>query len=286
MNRRTFLNAGVISAALGALFHRADRVFGRVHPENPQDLKSLWTDGYFHQNTIDTSRKKEGIVRARVDGAWKDFTVRPLGDEFFAWNLEDRFQKLSVMKEGRMPDWSGAHNAAVATYGRNRGDSDFSLNNAIKGMGLCPKDERMEELIGRLVETREKPQSEKFQLLESLYKDRELWDPYALVSLELYAAPDFETHTFLNQMENPVSTVVFLDVPSYEIRALARLLHPKDPGLTPAEERTVRYINTIHTFMHSHFKSVVPAVVYHVVEVFDDSPAGMNQKGGKGKRVV
>ena len=185
-----------------------------------------------------------------------------------------------------MPDWSGAHNAAVATYGRNRGDSDFSLNNAIKGMGLCPKDERMEELIDRLVETREKPQSEKFQLLESLYKNRELWDPYALVSLELYAAPDFETHTFLNQMENPVSTVVFLDVPSYEIRALVRLLHPKDPGLTPAEERAVRYINSIHTFMHSHFKSVVPAVVYHVVEVFDDSPAGMNQKGGKGKRVV
>jgi hypothetical protein len=287
MNRRTFLNAGVASAALGALFHRTDRAFGRNHQQIPGNTESLWTsDGIFRQSTIDTSRKKEGIIRARVDGVWKDYTARPLDDGFFSWNLEDRFQKLAVMKEGRMPDWSGAHNAAVATYGRTRGDSDFTLNNAVKGMGLCPKEDRMEELIGRLVALRDKSQEEKFGLLESLYKNRDLWDPFALVSLELYAAPDFETHTFLNQMENPVSTIVFLDVPSYEIRSLARLLHPKDPGLTPTEERTVRYINTIHTFMHSHFKSVVPAAVYYVVEVFDNSPAGMNQMGKKGRRIV
>jgi len=124
--------------------------------------------------------------------------------------------------------------------------------------------------------------TEKFNVLESLYKDKALWDYRKLLSLELYSTPDFETHTFLNQMENPISTIIFLDIPSYEIRTVVRLFHPRDPGLTEYEKQIVTYTNTIHTYMHTHFKLVVPAALYYVIEEFDNSPG----RGGKGKRIV
>ena len=118
-----------------------------------------------------------------------------------------------------------------------------------------------------------------------MYANRDLWDRTRLVSLELYAKPDFETHTFLNQMENPVSSVVFLDIPSYELRTIAQLLHPKDPALNNYEKKIVTYINAIHTYMHSHFKAVVPAVIYHIIEQFDNSPGRGGDKK-RGQRVV
>ena len=87
-------------------------------------------------------------------------------------------------------------------------------------------------------------------------------------------------------MQNPVSTVVFLDIPSYELRTIAQLLHPKDPGLNDYEKKIVTYINTIHTYMHSHFKEIVPAVIYHIIEAFDNSPSGSPGKTRRGMRIV
>jgi len=185
-----------------------------------------------------------------------------------------------------MPDWSGAHNAAIASVGKNRGDSRFTLNNAIKGTGFCPRKDKITEVISILKATDNKDMNIKFDTLKSLYQDSELWDFSRPISLELYSKPEFETHTFLNQMENPVSSIVYLDVPSYEIRAIAHLIHPKDPSLTEYERNAVTYINAIHSYFHSHFKAVVPAVIYYVVEEFDNSPSGRAGKGKRGLRVV
>ena len=190
------------------------------------------------------------------------------------------------MKSGKMPGWSGSHNAAVATYGWNRGDSRFTLNNAIKGTGLCPRPDKLDMMIEKLKSTQELDHSEKFKTFEWMYTHPEIWDRKKLVSLELYATPDFETHTFLNQMQNPISSVVFLDIPSYELRAIAQLMHSKDPGLTEYEKKIVQYINTIHTYMHSHFKAIVPAVIYHIIEEFDNSPSGKAGKTKRGIRVI
>lgn len=285
MKRRHFLYSSASAAActlFGRLSHGAEKLQERFRIRQSR----FWKGDVFHQDNVDASRIEEGTIRARIEGKWQSFTLRTFDEAFMEWNIKDRLANLEEMREGRMPDWSGAHNAAVATYGRNRGDSRFHLNNAIKGTGLCPKHERLEELITRLSETRDKPHQEKFTVLESMYKDTDLWDRRMLVSLELYSKPDFETHTFLNQMENPVSTIVFLDIPSYELRTIARLCHPEDPELLEPEKRIVTYINTIHTYMHSHFKDSVPAVVYHVIEEFDNSPAGRGGQGKKGLRVV
>src|SRR3989339_200225 len=44
------------------------------------------------------------------------------------------------------------------------------------------------------------------------------------ISLELYSERQFLTQTFLNQAFNPVSTIVYLDIPSYKFKAITQLL--------------------------------------------------------------
>jgi len=282
MKRRTFLISAALSAAASTFLGRIAVGVEKIQEQFTIHKSNFWNGEFFHQTRVDNSREDKNIIRARIQGKWENYKMRELDNHFIEWNIQDRLEKLSTMRGGKMPDWSGAHNAAVATYGKNRGDSRFTLNNAVKGMGLCPKKERLGEIINKLKQTRNEPMTEKFNVLESLYKDKTLWDYRKLLSLELYSNPDFETHTFLNQMSNPISTIIFLDIPSYEIRTVVKLFHPKDPDLTEYEKQIVTYTNTIHTYMHSHFKSVVPAALYYVIEEFNNSPG----RGGKGKRVI
>lgn len=284
MRRRVFLQGGIASAAFGWLSHRPALAFEKKSTETR--LGSFWTDGFFRQTTVEEADHQNHTIRAFIQGNWETYTIRELPEEYLDWNFKHRLSNMELMRSGRRPDWSGAHNAAVATVGKNRGDSRFTLNNAIKGMGVCPGPDRIDELTERLKSTSDQPHADKFNVLESMYLDRSLWDARRLVSLELYSTPEFETHTFLNQMANPLSTIVFLDIPSYEIRAATSLYHPRDPDLSEYGQKIVRYVNTIHTYMHSHFTRVVPAVVYHVIEIYNNSPASRGGGNQKGVRIV
>jgi hypothetical protein len=118
-------------------------------------------------------------------------------------------------------------------------------------------------------------------VLESLYQNgNEFFDRTKQVSLELYTTPEFETHTFINEMSDPGVSIVFLDFPSYELRAIAQLIHPLDPGLTPYEKDVVDYINTIHDYFHSRSPRPSIGVIYHITEVFDNTPGQ-----ARGKRI-
>jgi len=119
-------------------------------------------------------------------------------------------------------------------------------------------------------------------ILESLYNNgKEIYDRTKQVSLELYSTPNFETHSFLNQMTDPGVSIVFLDFPSYELRCITQLLHPKDPKLTKYEKNVVEYINRIHDYFHGASPRKSIGVIYHVIEVFDNTPGR-----ARGKRVV
>jgi len=82
----------------------------------------------------------------------------------------------------------------------------------------------------------------------------------------------FETGTFLNQMKNPGCSLVYMDIPSYELKCVAQLLHPTDPELTDYERDVVEYVNLIHSYFHGEFSTMFIAVIYHVIEVYDNSP--------------
>jgi len=285
MKRRQFIVSSVV-AGLAGIAGAAAKGADWVEERFAVRRSNFWDGDTFHQDTVDMSQIDIGRVLARIEGRWEPYQLRELPEAFMDWNSKRRLANLNKMQSGGMPDFAGPHNAGVATFGRHRGDSRLHLNNAIKGTGLCPKAEVVDSLIARAKETQEASMEEKFGVLESMYKDKSLWDRTKLVSLELYSKPDFETHTFLNQMENPAASIVYLDIPSYEVRTIARLMHPKDASLSAYEKSIMAYVNAMHTYNHSEFTAVVTACLYNVIEVFDNTPTGLASTEKKGVRIV
>jgi len=285
MKRRQFIVSSVV-AGLTGIAGAAAKGAGWVNGRFAVRRSNFWDGDTFRQDTVDMSQIDIGRILARIENRWEPYELRELPEAFIDWNLERRLANLSKMRSGGMPDFAGPHNAGVATYGKHRGDSRLHLNNAIKGTGLCPKADVVESLIARAKETHEAPREEKFGVLESMYKDKSLWDRTKLVSLELYSKPDFETHTFLNQMENPAASIVYLDIPSYEVRTIARLMHPQDTRLSAYEKNILAYVNAMHTYNHSEFTEVVSGCLYNVIEVFDNTPTSLVSTEKKGVRIV
>ncbi|MEO0071117.1 MAG: hypothetical protein ABIK39_03410 [candidate division WOR-3 bacterium] len=257
-------------------------------PSDTSGKKGIYK-GWFHQDNIDITKLNSGQIRAKVEGEWRQFQLVELPEDFLTWNFSrrlaqlQRIRKIITEKIREMPEIAGPHNGIVASHGLKRNDADFSINNAVKGMGWLPKSERLDEITHLLQQTWNEPVERKLNVLESLYENgREVFDLTKQTSLELYSNPGFETHTFLNQMTDPGVAIVFLDLPkSYELRAIAQMLHPDDPNLTDYEKKVVEYVNLVHDYFHGSSPKRSIAVIYHIIQVFDNSP-GI----GRGQRVV
>lgn len=277
IDRREFLGkagrlggaALVSSLAGGAAFAR--EIEGAI-------MDGFWSGDAFHQDCVDASEEQSGHVRARVDGAWREFTLCDLPRSFMQWNLEARLDMLSGLGDlvagrgGAPPSLAGPHNAAMATVGHRRQDSVLEVNNAFKGMGLCPRRDIIRDKIGMMTESMSAPMGEKLEFLQDMYRDPGNFDLTKLISLELYSTPEFETHTFLNLMSEPVTSLVFLDRKSYEVRGIGQLVHPDDAGAGDYPRSIVEYTNIAHSYFHGDFPRLFPGILVHVVEVFDNTP--------------
>jgi len=245
---------------------------------------SCWKDGYFVQQNIDISRLDEGIIRAEVDNVWQEYKISNLPEKFIKWNIAKRLETMTRFRNHQAPELSGPHSGMVATYGAKRKDSQFKLNNAVKGIGFIPKKEKIKQIIQMLEATKNNPFPAKLDTLTYLYNNAEnIFDMSKQLSLELYTTHEFVTQTFLNQILNPVSVIVFLDIPSYKLKTIVQLIHPDNPNLTDYEKDIVKYANLIHSYFHGEFSTDFIAVVYNVVEVYDNSPG---KKDAMGTRIV
>jgi hypothetical protein len=259
--------------------------------EDTMDPTDFWTDGYCVQTTAVTPDEHAATIRAQVEGTWQEFNLVPFPPAFWEWNRSRRGEYLDIFREmlelgdqaTRSPELSGPHNGIIATYGAARKDSKFKLNNAVKGMGFLPRAEKLEEIIALLEAKKDAPLGEKLDLLDSLYAQAEdNFAPDRLISLELYSEPGYNTQTFINQMVNPACVTVWLDIPTYKIKQIARLLHPLDPKLTPYEKLAVKYVNLMHSFFHGQFPLDYIGVIYFSTEVYDSSPG---KKDGRGTKI-
>jgi hypothetical protein len=305
ISRRTLLKAGgAATLATTLLAGGASAQDGSAGPDpygtDFDALKSLgatresyWKNNgeYFVQENVDTSQISKNLIRARIDGEWHDFVIRKVDDAFYTFNTNMRKRMMDVMTGSQQfTIYNDAHNAAVGTYGSNRGDSRFTVNVAFKGMGWVPVNRNLNTRIAELEQNYTASMMEKMKLLYDGYADDSMWDLRLQGSLELYTTQSNETHSFLNQMVNPVSTICFLGDESYELRTIARLMHPKDPNLTDYEQKLVKYINFAHDFFHGGpdpSKLIVHniGVAYWVIEEFDNSPFGATPTAGGKKRV-
>ena len=279
MNRRDFLKALGFLAPVAVFLGKIPKLLWAGKLEHGK--KNFWQNGDFKQPSVDMSGYMKGVIKARIDNEWQEFKIRRASDNFVKWNAEKRIEFLEKIKTGKMPELGGPHSGAVATYGLGRLDSRFTLNNAIKGIGLAPKDENIDTAISRLRDTYESSMSEKMDVLKSFYENPDFIDWRKQTSLELYATPDFETHTFLNVMDNPIATLVFLDIPSIEIRTIARIVHPDDKTALPSEKKLLEFVNLAHSYMHGEFPRLYPLLLFYIVEEFDNTPGRM-----RGIRVI
>lgn len=255
---------------------------------------SFWTDGYCQQTSVQHALPGMTEITFKQDGDWTTLPIVKLPDSFVGWDqksrigfLDDIRQMMMNRGEGRGPDLAGPHNGIVATVGYKRDDSCFSLNNAVKGMGFLPKPEKIDELLALLDSTVDASMPEKLDILTGFYENIEdNFDLDKQVSLELYSNPEFMTQSFLNQVYNPVSTIVFLDIPSYKVKTVVRLLDPHDPELNAYEQKVVTWINKIHSYFHGPFTVDFMGVIYYAVQVYDNSPMGQNPDTGMGRRIM
>lgn len=254
---------------------------------NPADF---WKDGYCTQKTVQIPTADASFIKAKVDGKWQNYPLVQFPPAFWQWNKDRRMEYLDVFREmlekgseaTRSPELSGPHNGMVATYGAARKDSKFKLNNAVKGMGFLPKAEKIDQITKLLESTLEASLAEKLDILDSLYTNaEEIFAGDRLVSLELYSEPGYTTQTFLNQMLNPVSVTVFLDIPTYKIKQISRLIHPNDPKLSDYEKQACHYVNLMHSYFHGKFPRDYIAVIYYNTEVYDSSPGRKDARGTK-----
>ena len=285
------LGATALGACGAAPVECPDPAVGFVPPE----AASFWQPGgWFRHDTVDASKVDEGIIRARLEGVWRELPLVELTDRFVAWSFEERIIKLGeIARKGfDTRDLDGPHNACVATVGGVDAGSFTSLNTAYKGMGFMPRPERAAEAVQDLQVKSEimaraglsqlARMSRALEVLEDLYRQPELFDRRRQVSLELFATPAFTTHTFANMLANPVCSASFLAFPTFELRCVPQLLHPDDPGLSEAERLAVAWTNGVHDLAHGGGDGGRRITcIYHLVEVYDDSPSA----GGRGTRL-
>jgi hypothetical protein len=284
LNRRQFLEkAGKLGGAvfLSSLAGKA------LAGEWEQGMEEFWTEGSFSQDTVDASMEAQGIVKAYLEGRWEEFPTETLPEAFMEWNLSARLDVLDNIammfsgQGGSPPSLAGPHNAAMATWGGRRADSVLTINNAFKGMGLCPRRDLIKDRMTEMEGLMQGGMGERLQFLRDLYSSADNFDLTKMISLELYSTPEFETHTFINLMERPTTSLVFLDSKSYEVRGIGQLVAPGDQRAGEYATDIVRYTNMAHSFFHGDFPRLYPGILVHVTAVFDNTPGT-----GRGVRIA
>lgn len=268
---------------------------GTTTPANIEPRGWWQKGGFIIHDTVDTSKTHKGIIRARVDGKWREFELVKLPEEFVNWSLNVRVARLDrIIRFGGMDprDLAGSHNACVATYGGPPRDSAVSLNTAYKGMGFVVQPDKIESTTQTIIEEKNRIERDsrydlmkqldaKVGFLSDFYNTASCFDRTKQVSLEIFTSAGFNTHTFLNMMANPIASASFLAFPTFEIRAIPQLLHPENPHLSPYEKNLIHYTNAIHDFIHSGSGQRITCV-YYVIELFNDTPNSHN----RGRRIV
>ena len=250
--------------------------------------KNYWKgpeeEKYCVQKTVYTGELDRGLIWGRVDRIWRPFQVRNSEQTFWDWNFEERLKRYEAQLD---PEWETnkrymagtPHTPAISTYGniRGRGDSAFHLNNKFIALGLAPKEEYIKEINAQMKEFFENRQSY-IAYFKEIHSDQDLWRKDCQVGSEVFTRPGYETHTFLNLMENPVVNMAFqggFDIMiSYELRCIGRVVHLRDPNADEYEKDLAlfnAYQFAGHTLADPNEIYDIPGVIYYHIEEFDNS---------------
>lgn len=189
---------------------------------------------------------ENGQVSITLKGEERCYKLHPLNEDFFNWQLQTRSKGLKVFLgiEKGMPNFS-PHTVVMSTYSEK---AEFTINSCIKGLGLVPKDEYLEDLSEKalkLIElAREKGINETFkdrvQFLLDLYERPEIFDTNVLSSIEMYYKKSYQ-----NVLDDPRATLLFYDQMSgYSVmfNVIVQLVPRGDPFYN--------YVTAVHDLFH------------------------------------
>ncbi|MFN4190687.1 MAG: hypothetical protein ACK4E2_06815 [Pseudothermotoga sp.] len=189
---------------------------------------------------------ENGCVSLKLKGTEKQYKLHQLNEDFFNWQLQTRAKGLRVFLgvEKGVPNFS-PHTVVMSTYSEK---TEFGINSCIKGLGLVPKDEYLEDLskkaLGLIELAREKGINETFkervQFLLELYERPEIFNRNVLSSIEMYYKRSYQ-----NILEDPRATLLFYDQMSgYSIMFNVIV------QLVPREDPFYRYVTAVHDLFH------------------------------------
>ena len=291
--RRNFLKWGGASLLSLPLITNAKNSFGAsINAWRKNYWQGSEGSEYFVNRTVNTKQIDSEYIRARVAGWWRRFQLRDLDEDFWNLNFDERMKRLLIQLD---PEWDavagGPAQPFIATYGnrRGRGDSAFHLNNKVIYISLAPKEEYIEEINNKMLDNLSKGISftDDLQWWIEIHEDQDLWCKDRQIGMEVFCTPEFETHTFLNLMENPVATMgyhaIYDNNVSYEVRCIAQIGHPRDPNLSDYERNLILHPSIQFAWSHRANPDLIydlPGVIFYHIEEYD------NSMGPKGIRVV
>ncbi|PIN70473.1 hypothetical protein COV93_01380 [Candidatus Woesearchaeota archaeon CG11_big_fil_rev_8_21_14_0_20_43_8] len=195
--------------------------------------------------------------------------IKSLPKEFMDWQIDARKKGVQQLKDKQgMPNFS-VHTPVLATtnsFSTRHYNDAFDINLAYKGVGLMVKETYLDDFIDRIddVNSRNKNEDERLDLLLDLYSDASRIDDTCLTSLEIYG-----TQTYDNLKMNAKCGLCFNARKSYQVDCVAEMLAPGT--------KFYRFVNGLHTLFHDHIKPTC-AYRFNVIGLMDKSPGIKDRK--------
>jgi hypothetical protein len=160
---------------------------------------------------MESIQHKKGIAQeARIPGLTERSTLNKIPDHFLEWLVSSRIKFLGDMVQGKPLRYFSAHLPVMATW---REGDPFPVNMTVKGIGLIPKTEHMQDYTdifeSALAASRTKEWQEslpeRVEAMNRLYGDPGKFDSTVLGGLEI-----FEGKALENLRENPYVSLLYV----------------------------------------------------------------------------
>ncbi|MCS7175228.1 hypothetical protein [Pseudothermotoga sp.] len=185
-------------------------------------------------------------VFVNVHGEEKCYKLHEMDEAFFNWQIQTRTKSLKIFLglEKGVPNFS-PHTVVMSTFSK---EGEFPINSCIKGLGLVPKQEYLEELANKAINliemARQKGVNETFkervQFLLDLYEKPEIFDRRILSSIEM-----FYKNSYRNVLKDPRATLLFYDQMSgYSVMFNVVV------ELVPRGDTFYKYVTAVHDLFH------------------------------------
>lgn len=221
--------------------------------------------------------KEEGQRPSRL-------TLNAIPSQFLEWLASSRIKFLNDMIDRRPMRYFSAHLPVMATW---REGDPFPVNMTVKGIGLIPKDEYLQDYTdmfeAAIAEARtvswDESLHKRVEIMNALYRDVNNFNPSALGGLEI-----FEGRAFENLRENPHTSLLYIGMShssqgmqyiSFQINGDVALLEKENPYY-----RFLLSSRKLFEFEKFHlYQPDYPfGYLINVIEVRDKSPWSRNVK--------